>query len=513
MSDGQVARYVIDGCEPHVQPCSPRWLVQLPCTRSPLTRLPHRAGCWARAPEGCARSSTPSTDAPPHHNYNWTRIRKASNRTCLVDDGSMLVSILTAVCGHGSTPEAVAAQASKLRTRDLAKRGIEAVFLQHQPSRNALRPAGERAERAHSCTATESAMAFQVPKNSTCVSALRPVAQRYLNNHGHQTEVLMPIIDEAVIRGYAPAMLHWGWRRTHWINELLRVLLPFTRLHGGFRKPVHTCPGHRPLGSGGGRHHWLRAPVTSELMRRAVWRHCGLRERHLPSSDSDGRRRDRAERIVILLRGDTQQPRSSSAPLNSSLAAYSGLHLNASSERRSFANLSALIRNLRQAVPRASVRVVTTSGNASICTQARWVHSATVLVTAHGAHLTNALWMARGAVLVEVMPWGMWNYEGYRGLFRGGGIQLARIHSDRPPPTDPHWLRYGATTSSNATTAADPNATQEYNQCRCGAHEGCRRFYRAHSALYFGRAQLCLALQQHVAATRQPGSICARMSA
>ena len=38
----------------------------------------------------------------------------------------------------------------------------------------------------------------------------------------------------------------------------------------------------------------------------------------------------------------------------------------------------------------------------------QWVHGASVVLSPHGAHLTNALWMARGALLLEVMPWGMW---------------------------------------------------------------------------------------------------------
>ena len=42
---------------------------------------------------------------------------------------------------------------------------------------------------------------------------------------------------------------------------------------------------------------------------------------------------------------------------------------------------------------------------------------ATLLVSPHGAHLTNAMWLPEGATLVEVMPWGMSRYRGYHGLF------------------------------------------------------------------------------------------------
>ena len=170
-------------------------------------------------------------------------------------------------------------------------------------------------------------------------------------------------------------------------------------------------------------------------------------------------------------------------------------------EQRAFANLSDVMAMVRDALPGAIVQAKTTWGHAPICTQARWVQGATVVLSAHGAHLTNALWMARGALLVEVMPWGMWSYEGYRGLMRGGGVLHTRILSNRPPPSQPHWR-------DNATAGGAP--VQEYDEGRCESREGCRRFYRACSALYFGRQQLCEALTQHVAAARQPASLCMR---
>ena len=46
------------------------------------------------------------------------------------------------------------------------------------------------------------------------------------------------------------------------------------------------------------------------------------------------------------------------------------------------------------------------------CAQVQWVQGASLLVSPHGAHLTNALWMPQGAVLLEVMPWGMWGERG-----------------------------------------------------------------------------------------------------
>ena len=140
-----------------------------------------------------------------------------------------------------------------------------------------------------SCHVTERAAAFQIPKRGTCVTAGKEPAQpRYLTNHGHQAEVLLPIVDDAVTRGYAPQVVHWGWRRTHWVNALLGALLPFTTVHTARESPAAGCYKNKPVGTGGGHRHWLRNRATSELMRHAVWRHCGLRQRP-PSLDKRGR--------------------------------------------------------------------------------------------------------------------------------------------------------------------------------------------------------------------------------
>ena len=230
-------------------------------------------------------------------------------------------------------------------------------------------------------------------------------------------------------------------------------------------------------------------------------RHCGLRDRRA-AADEHYR-----ERVVVLLRGDSQQPNittdTAAAASAFSAASAAGLEPSQSVERRPFANLSGVLRTLRLALPGASVRIATTTGNASICEQARWLFGATLLVSPHGAHLTNALWMVRGATLVEVMPWGLWDYAGYTGLFHAAGIKHARINSARPPPNEPQWRRpYNA--------SASPRLPElEHHQGRCARTEECRLFYRAHSALHFGEEELCRALRMHVPAAREPPSLCA----
>ena len=512
MSDGTqpAATYIREACER--RGCRLP-LVQLPCELSPLSRVPRRTGCWARVPpEGCTTRVSPATLEA----LNWTLIQRGgANRTaCLRDAHAELV----AQCLDVRTM-----RASLLHGEDHGGGILEMVHVERRRSRRTA--SGSGVPRS-SCLATERALPFQTPRLGTCVSAGHepPAASRYLNNHGHQAEVLIPILDESVMLGSGPAVLHWGWQRTHWVQVALSAMLPFTRLHTGRDVPSRLCRKYRPIGTGGGRTHWFRAMATAQMMRRAMERHCGLHER-VVTLDSDSTPR---ERVVILLRGDTQQRHSGGGVPVPGRGALSF------AERRPFADLGGLLRSVRTALPGASVRVATTAGNAPICTQARWVHAATILISAHGAHLTNALWLPRGALLVEVMPWGMWDYEGYRGLFRASGVAHVRIRSARPPPHQPHWAHPTLPSASGRPSKRAPSAPsapsaslsppcaqagggagergrQEHSQSRCAANEECRRFYRSCSALYFGKAQLCEALRPHVAAARLTESACSAL--
>ena len=333
------------------------------------------------------------------------------------------------------------------------------------------------------CVATERLLPFQVPRRGTCMTAgPAPSAQRYLSNHGHQAEVLIPIIDESVVFNHAPSMIHWSWPRAHWTKEVLGAMLPFTRVVTSATRPSHVCRRYYPIGSHGGARSWLRTRQTADLMRRAMAKHCGLRDW---AGADDGTRR-RQERVVVLLRGDSQQVNVSNAS-------------SPAPERRAFAHLPDVMRWLRAALPTASVQVETTRAHAPICTQARWVHGAAAVLSPHGAHLLNALWMPRGAALLEVMPWAMWDYEGYSALFKAAELRHAKIRAARPPPTDAHW-----------TTA---NGRQEHSQRRCAMTEGCRMFYRGQSRLHFGLHDVCRALRGRLPSVDHPSSACARSRA
>lgn len=411
---------------------------------------------------------------------NWTRVKSRGNRST--------------VCLSTEQPAIEARCARREAHRKKAKASSPS------PSSHSSVEVALVSRHGSVCTVTQQLLPFQTPPaavhrgraSGRCVSAGEqpdPITMsRYLYNHGHQAEYLVPMLDDAVLHGEAPRVLHWYWRRTHWITQLLRVMLPFTTLDTS-RRPSKPCRTYKPLGSGGGGRHWLQHPRTAQLMRRALLRHCGLRDRSPAINDATGRPR---ERVVVLLRGDSQQPNATTAVGSASI-----LDSETVFERRPFANLSDVLRTLRMVLPRSSVRIATTQGNATICEQARWVHGASVVLSPHGAHLTNGLWMAKGSLLIEAMPWGMWQYEGYAGLFKAGGISHARIRAQRPPPAAPHWRN------------PDAGDAQEHDQARCARTQDCRLFYRARSMLHVQREELCRVLRKHLPASRGLGGDCA----
>ncbi|KAL1504599.1 hypothetical protein AB1Y20_008384 [Prymnesium parvum] len=425
------------------------WATVLPCSApavADLSRL--RAGCYLRSPHGCPKS-------PGGLSANWTRtsLVPRSRIACLSDRPRSA----NVACFGG----AAAAR----------QRGVEAALKLHR--------------HAGGCVVSLLAEAFQVPRHGACFSAGdAPAAKRYHHNHGHQAEVLVPMVEEAVLQGWAPALIHWGWHLTHWTAALLPALFPFTKLDRRPTRPSRHCHVFTPLGTHGGARRWLRFPETAGLMRRAVLRHCGVIDKTVSPEDPP------RPKVVLLLRGDTQQ-QDVTGRLN---LANSTMRPDAK-ELRSFASTRRIIRYLVEALPHAQLKVQVTSGKASLCEQVGWVHGTSLLLSPHGAHLTNGLWLPRGAVLVEVMPWGMWKYLGYSGLFAGGGLTHERLLSKLPPSNALHW---------NGTA----NRSQVLSERECSRVEACRLFYRSSSLLYISRSGLCKLLRKHFVAARREDSIC-----
>ena len=71
------------------------------------------------------------------------------------------------------------------------------------------------------------ALSWQVPRRGLCFSVgTQPPAWRYVTNHAHQAELLVPILDNALGRNAAPEVLRWGWPLTHWMAQVLPAAQP-----------------------------------------------------------------------------------------------------------------------------------------------------------------------------------------------------------------------------------------------------------------------------------------------
>eukprot|EP00965_Chrysotila_dentata_P242537 6204921-Pleurochrysis_carterae.AAC.2 len=392
-------------------------LVRRPCKRRGLLRLPRMPGCWARAPMGCESKTMPSS----LQTRNWTQQPARSMAACL----GKLQPRLEAAC---------------LPQQDVSLRKYLLVA-------HVARPAINR------CFVTQRALPFQVPRPGTCFSAAHRVSgQRYHINHGHQAEMLVPMLEASVLHAHAPSTLYWPVNMTHWIRSVLPAMWPFTRVQLS-AAPRRQCRVFSPVGSGGGRSNWLRTPIATTLLRRAMLRHCGRSEVRVLQHHH--------VRVAVALLRD-----------------------NSSSEPRHIAHLESLLMALRGALPTAAVHVRHTRSDAPICEQAAWVYDAGLLLSPHGAHLTNALWLSEGALLLEVMPWGMWGYRGYQGLLRSAGLAYERLNSTRPHALEPQWRN-----------AANDSVADEAS---CERIEACRRFYRGNSKLAVSVSELCLALSRQL---------------
>ena len=71
------------------------------------------------------------------------------------------------------------------------------------------------------------ALPWQVPRRGQCFSVgAQPAAPRYVTNHAHQAELLVPMLEMAIAAKSAPEVLRWGWPLTHWMGQVLRVAPP-----------------------------------------------------------------------------------------------------------------------------------------------------------------------------------------------------------------------------------------------------------------------------------------------
>ena len=159
------------------------WAVRLPCKSRALPALPREEGCWVRSQRGCPRNGSAGGLM-----RNWSRVPESVATAPRALDWCIVV-------------QQNAADRRCFTPRQLKQwHAVESVALQ--------RPASEAW--GEGCTLVQQALPWQVPKSGLCFSVgARPPASRYLTNHGHQAELLLP---------RAAAMRRcWLWRPArHW---------------------------------------------------------------------------------------------------------------------------------------------------------------------------------------------------------------------------------------------------------------------------------------------------------
>lgn len=99
--------------------------------------------------------------------------------------------------------------------------------------------------------------------------------------------------------------------------------------------------------------------------------------------------------------------------------------------RRRIVNQGDLFDSLRQQFPRADVNLVDFEGM-SIEEQIKYIYDTDILVGAHGAGLTHAMWLKPGRSLVEIQPdrmHGSDEHRGFRGLAKVRGLQYYKMRA------------------------------------------------------------------------------------
>lgn len=234
---------------------------------------------------------------------------------------------------------------------------------------------------------------------------------RYQANVAHQNlELTYPIVDQAVHRRAAPRVVWWRMNCLPLTWAVLNASLPYSQLvceaqgkvppacavsnrPNVIFRPHGTPPRPFPIGRG----------RSATALRRAVYSSCGLRD-DPPVRDGFGRLRLR----VRFLERERAKP---GVQYNGEKCPLRGA--GTPSKRQLTSNtVQAIKSSLTESLEIAGAHVhefqtvhIPVSHPGSLCDQAERFANADILISVHGAHLTNAVELRPKSVLVEVLPW------------------------------------------------------------------------------------------------------------
>lgn len=249
--------------------------------------------------------------------------------------------------------------------------------------------------------------------NISCAPAERVLVAsgRYRENIFHQAELALAMIDLAAMSGRAPSRILWNMNCLEWPAALLVTTLPRSALVPAERFAVPALGGEACEAVRGNTRFYAKGPFhdarTYALLRASVHAACGV------VAHTAGRR---ARTSVLYLRRQS--------PLTGA--------------NRNFVAPAALLRALAAALPGHTLHNATTPGaETPFCEQVKLWAAADVVLTTTGAHLVGGLFLRRGALLLEGVPYGFHRYDGFLKLLRGSGVVHAHVLSSRPPADAP----------------------------------------------------------------------------
>lgn len=360
----------------------------------------------------------------------------------------------------------------------------------------------------------------EVVRSGLAYEARKAPGGAYMHNIFHQSEHIICMLRRALEENETPDVVLWPYRTMAWSRELLGAVLPRVRWietccgptnvraawYQGRRRACgcyqRVCPLQferfwSPAAAQRMDRDWRRgnstttqdrAPVlphgrgskTHDSVRAIVRAHCGI--------DEGGHR--------ATARTQRRRPRSVGQGEHEARVRVRLLE-RAPKDGRQFEDRDLLLASIRHAagtgyvdivramVPAAAVEVDRAAVNASasvLCDQVRWFAGAEVVVLAHGAATTNAIFADPGALVIDVAPYAYRHEpnapsEYYEALLEGTDITYHLLHTARPGAALP-----SASPKSALAAAADVE--------RCRQEKACRTAYRGHCCMRLDRTGL-----------------------